>query len=579
LNASGDIILHDQVTAKSEQRSPPTSNDQAEGAAGECDPITLELFNNIFSDIAGQMGTTLQRTALSTNVKERLDFSCAVFDAAGDLVAHAPHIPVHLGSMGQCVKCLIEDLSQLPRRPSLRPGEVYVTNDPYRGGTHLPDVTVITPVFDRAGENLLFFAASRAHHAEIGGVTPGSMPPKSCSLSEEGVLLQTMRIMEVEKGNTHLSAAPRLRDDELRRALLTGPYPSRTVDENLADIHAQAAANHCGARLLSDLVANYGIRIVHQYMRHLQQAAEEKMRSAIHLLTDGQHRFTDYMDDGAAITVNVTIRGESAVIDFTGTDPVLPNNLNATPAIVTSAVLYCFRCLIEGDILLNAGTLKPLRIILPECLLNPPAHADPSRCAAVAGGNVETSQRIVDVIFGALGTMAAAQGTMNNLAFGSARFGYYETIGGGAGAGPGFDGASAVHTHMTNTRLTDPEVFEDRYPVRLRRFAIRRHSGGEGRFRGGDGIIRELEFTEPLSVSLLTQRRLRAPYGLAGGQPGRTGRNTFHPALSRADATQTLPPICELAVNPGDVLTIETPGGGGYGQTESGSAPTGELTK
>ncbi len=589
---TGGIRLTIRARTQSVAQPPSAVASQADADRSSCDPITLELFNNHFADIAEQMGETLRRTALSTNVKDRLDFSCAVFDSAGELIAHAPHIPVHLGAMGQCVKCLLEDLGARdqdmengrPRpdahgQPGIRPGDVFVTNDPFRGGTHLPDVTVITPVFDAAGRSLLFFTASRAHHAEIGGVAPGSMPPQSRNLAEEGVLIRATRLVEAARrtpppspskgegrgeGAAAGASALRLNDDPLRRLLAAGPHPSRDIETNLADICAQAAANRCGAGLLTELIQRHGLQTVTAYMGHIKTAAERNMRSTLARLKPGEHGFTDYLDDGAPIAVKITIASDGAVIDFTGTGGVHPGNLNATPAIVSSAVLYCFRCLIAEDIPLNAGVLAPLRIILPEGLLNPPPHADPAKSPAVAAGNVETSQRIVDAIFGALGVAAASQGTMNTLSFGNERFGYYETLAGGAGAGPAFDGADAVHTHMTNTRLTDPEVLEARYPVRLRRFAIRRRSGGTGRHRGGDGILRQIEFLEPLEVSLLTQRRSRPPYGLEGGGNGRPGRN----ALRRVNSTaqDDLPPICHFRAAPGDVLTIETPGGGAYGE-------------
>ncbi|MCH8805841.1 MAG: hydantoinase B/oxoprolinase family protein [Planctomycetes bacterium] len=521
--------------------------------ADRYDPVALELFNNHFAAIAEQMGTTLEKTALSTNVKERRDFSCAVYDAEGDLVANAPHIPVHLGAMGQCVKCLTEDLRT--RHAPMRPDDVFITNDPYRGGSHLPDVTVITPVFDADRTTIRFFVANRAHHAEIGGVTPGSMPPHSRNLAEEGVLIRAMRLV----------ADGRLREAELRRVLTGGRYPTRDAEQNMADIRAQVAANRCGVRLLQAMVDHSGHARVQAYMRHIQRAAETKMRAALRELPDGEHAFTDYLDDDSPIAVRITIRGDDAVVDFTGTGPVLDGNLNATPAIVASAVLYCFRCLIAEDIPLNAGVLAPVRIVLPTGLLNPPAHDDPEQCSAVVGGNVETSQRIVDAIFGALGVVAAGQGTMNNLAFGNERFGYYETIGGGAGAGPAFDGADAVHVHMTNTRLTDTEVLESRYPVRLRRFSIRAGSGGAGRHHGGDGIVREIEFLQALEVSLVTQRRLRPPYGLQGGEAGSAGRNRI---LRDSGSEEFLGAVARVSVRPGDVLRIETPGGGGYGPVE-----------
>ncbi|MBI3464138.1 MAG: hydantoinase B/oxoprolinase family protein, partial [Planctomycetes bacterium] len=555
------------------------------GPPSAVDAIQLELFNNHFASIAEQMGATLQKTALSTNVKERLDFSCAIFTAQGDLVVNAPHIPVHLGAMSECVKRLIEDI------PDMRPGEVYLTNDPFRGGSHLPDVTVVTPVFAEEGtpspvhpftpspshprtpsplHPLLFFTASRAHHAEIGGITPGSVPPFSKCLAEEGVLIRHFRLVQHERSS----------EDELRRLLNSGAYPSRSVNENVADINAQVAANQVGVAGLLAMVERYGLDVVRAYMGHIQRAAEYKMRAALLKIPEGEHRFTDSLDDGSPIAVTITVRhvdregkrGGEAAVDFTGTGPVIAGNLNANSAIVSSAVIYCFRCLIDEQIPLNAGILAPIEIRLPrDCLLNPPADPDPTRCPAVVGGNVETSQRVVDCIFGALGVAAASQGTMNNFIFGRSvtadrpGFGYYETICGGSGAGPTWDGADAVHTHMTNTRLTDPEVLEDRYPVRLRRFEIRRGSGGAGKHKGGDGIIREIEFIEPAEVSLLTSRRTTRPYGLADGQPGAPGRNLL---ISRVTGqTEELPGAVHLRVEAGDVLRIETPGGGGWGTT------------
>lgn len=534
---SGDIVMTHAAAASS-----VASGDAA------VDPVRLELYHNQFAAIAEQMGATLRRTALSVNVKERLDFSCAVFTADGDLVANAPHIPVHLGGMSDCVKRLMEDVGRF------EPGDVYVTNDPYRGGSHLNDVTVITPVHDDNGTRILFFVANRAHHAEIGGTRPGSMPPDSKSLADEGVLLRAFRL--VEKGRSHA--------DDLRALLTIAPHPSRAPDENLADIAAQVAANQTGVQELLALIRRDGLDVVTAYMRHIQDAAENKMRAALRKLPSGVRRFEDALDDGTTVRLAITLHDGEATIDFSGTDPVHPGNLNANRSIVISAVMYCLRCLIDEDIPLNAGVLAPVKIILPTCFLNPPSSPDPRKCPAIVGGNVETSQRIVDCIFGALGVVAAGQGTMNNLLMGNERFGYYETLCGGAGAGPTFHGADAVHTHMTNTRLTDPEVLEARYPVRLIRFEIRRKSGGIGKFQGGDGVIREFEFLEPLDVSILSQRRAGSPYGMYGGGGGRPGRNT----LRRKDATsdELLPGIVSLRVHPGDRLTLETPGGGGWGK-------------
>jgi 5-oxoprolinase (ATP-hydrolysing) len=519
------------------------------------DPVTLELFNSQFASIAEQMGVTLQRTAISTNVKERLDFSCAVFDPVGNLVVNAPHIPVHLGAMSETVKGVLAD-----NRPAedgsggIRPGDVFITNDPYRGGSHLPDVTVVTPVHDPQTGELVFLTASRAHHAEIGGVVPGSMPPFSTNLAQEGVLIRNFKLVD----------AGRAREDQLRRLLTEATYPTRRIEDNLADVAAQVAANRAGVRLLNELVERRSLPVVQAYMGHIQRAAAEKMRLALSRLGDGVYERTDHLDDGSPIVVRIAIENGSAVVDFTGTGPVLPSNLNANRAIVTAAVMYVFRCLIDEDIPLNSGVLAPVEIVLPECLLNPPAAADPENCPAIVGGNVETSQRVVDVLLGALGLAAASQGTMNNLTFGDSTFGYYETICGGGGAAPDADGADAVHTHMTNTRLTDVEVLERRYPVRVREFSIRRGSGGAGRRRGGDGIVRRIEFLRPLKVSMLSQRRGDfAPFGLNGGDPGAIGRNLLLRAGSEGE--EDLGGSFQIDVSPGDVLIIETPGGGGFG--------------
>ncbi len=473
----------------------------------------------------------------------------AIFDRRGHLVVNAPHIPVHLGAMGETVQRIIAD------NPDLQPGDVYVTNDPYRGGSHLPDVTVVTPVHDQATGELLFFTASRAHHAEIGGIVPGSMPPFSKNLGEEGVLIRNFKLVEASQSY----------ETELRELLLSGPYPTRSVNDNLADISAEVAANHSGAQQLLELIRQYSLPVVKAYLQHIQDAAEIKMRRALTALPDGVYAFTDHFDDGSPLAVKVTIQGDQAVVDFTGTGPVVPGNLNANPAIVTAAVLYVFRCLINEDIPLNGGVLAPVQIIIPESLLNPPDHPDPSKRAAVVGGNVEVSQKIVDTLLGALGLAAASQGTMNNLTFGDDRFGYYETICGGSGATATADGADAVHTHMTNTRLTDPEVLERRYPVRLWEFSIRRGSGGAGLHHGGDGIRRRLEFLRPLRVSILAERRGPSfPFGLEGGEPGAQGRNTLQKAGS--EESVTLGGKVQLDVAAGDMLLIETPGGGGFGR-------------
>lgn len=512
------------------------------------DPVLLEIINNQFAAIAEQMGVALQNTSVSVNVKERLDFSCALFTADGDLIANAPHIPVHLGAMSETVKATIA------RHPVMQDGDVFVTNDPYRGGSHLPDVTVITPMFATADDTKpSFFAASRAHHAEIGGIAAGSMPSGSTNLAEEGVLVDNFRVVAAGEPNW----------EQMEAILRDAPYPSRNIPDNLADIAAQIAANHHGVVNLQEMIHHYNLSVVRAYSGHIQDAAARKTRAALAKIPSGVYQFTDHLDDGSPIAVSINIQGESAKIDFTGTGPVLPGNLNANRAIVTAAIMYCLRCLLNEEIPLNQGVLEPVTILLPECLLNPPRHDSPAKCAAVAGGNVETSQRVVDVVLGALKLAAASQGTMNNLTFGDASFGYYETICGGSGATETLDGASAVHTHMTNTRLTDAEVFELRFPVRLHRFAIRPHSGGTGSHRGGDGIVREIEFLKPLDVSLLTQRRGPfAPYGLEGGQPGQLGENELHRSTGEVES---LPNTISFQVSPGDRLTIRTPGGGGWG--------------
>ena len=540
IRGRGEIVLTDDQTGQA---------GQAVDTSTTADPVRLEIFNNLFASIAERMGTTLQRTSFSTNVKERLDFSCAIFDSRGQLVVNAPHIPVHLGAMGETVQRIITD------NPGMMPGDVYVTNDPYRGGSHLPDVTVVTPVHDQATRELLFFTASRAHHAEIGGIVPGSMPPFSKNLGEEGVLIRNFKL--VGNGQSY--------EADLRKLLLSGPYPSRSVNDNLADISAEVAANQSGAQQLLDLIRQYSLPVVKAYLQHIQDAAEIKMRRALAALPDGVYAYTDHFDDGSPLAVKVTIQGDQATVDFSGTGPVVPGNLNANRAIVTAAVLYVFRCLINEDIPLNGGVLAPVRMIVPESLLNPPDHPDPAQRAAVVGGNVEVSQKIVDTLLGALGLAAASQGTMNNLTFGDEKFGYYETICGGSGATATGSGADAVHTHMTNTRLTDPEVLERRYPVRLWEFSIRRGSGGAGAHHGGDGIRRRLEFLRPLRVSILSERRGPSfPFGLEGGEPGEQGRNT----LLKAGATVwiSLGGKVQLDVAAGDVLSIETPGGGGFGE-------------
>ena len=521
------------------------------------DPVLLEIFNNHFAGIATQMGITLRNTSSSVNVKERLDFSCALFTAEGDLVVNAPHIPVHLGAMSETVKRALAD------GPPLEPGDVVVTNDPYRGGSHLPDITVITPVHDPKTGKLQFLTASRAHHAELGGMTPGSMPPFSTNLAQEGVLLKRFLVLSAGK--------PRFK--ELRQHLLSGPYPTRAVEDNLADIAAQIAANRQGANDLLRLVQRYTWPVVRSYMDSMLDAAEQKLRTVLRNFPQGRREWIDHLDDGSPIRVAMTIQDDQAIIDFTGTDGILAGNLNANRAIVMAAIIYALRLLIDEEIPINQGLLRPITLILPTCLLNPPGDDDPSRCPAVVGGNVETSQRVVDVLLGALGLAAASQGTMNNLLFGDATFGYYETICGGSGATADAAGADAVHTHMTNTRLTDPEVLELRYPVRLHSFSIRRGSGGAGKQRGGDGVSRQIEFLRELTVSILSQRRgPYPPYGMAGGEPGQCGENLWHHADGRRER---LPACCQFQALPGDRLIIHTPGGGGHGRLDDREAGDG----
>jgi 5-oxoprolinase (ATP-hydrolysing) len=509
----------------------------------DVDPVMLEIFNNLFMSIAEQMGSTLEKTSHSVNIKERLDFSCAVFDRQGQLIANAPHMPVHLGSMGESVETVIRQ-----RAGRIAPGDVFVLNAPYNGGTHLPDVTVITPVFDDDGSKILFWVASRGHHADIGGITPGSMPPDSKTVEEEGVLIDNFQL--VERG--------RFREREFVELLGSGPYPARNPKQNVADLQAQIAANEKGVQELRRMVAHFGLDVVNAYMSHVQDNAEEQVRRVLGVLKPG--RFAYEMDDGAVIKVRIDIdqQARSAVIDFTGTSPQQATNFNAPAAVCKAAVLYVFRTLVDDDIPMNAGCLKPLEIVIPAgSMLNPRYPA------AVVAGNVETSQCITDALYGALGQMGASQGTMNNFTFGNDRYQYYETICGGSGAGLDFDGTDAVHTHMTNSRLTDPEVLEWRFPVLVESFAIRRGSGGRGRHRGGDGVTRRIRFREAMTSAILSGHRRVPPYGMAGGEPGAVGRNY----VLRADgSTVPLGGTAKIDMNPGDVFVIETPGGGGFGK-------------
>ena len=569
---SGDLIL---------ERVVPLARESAVGT--DCDPVMLEVFNNRFMSIAEQMGLTLENTAYSVNIKERLDFSCAIFDPDGMLVANAPHIPIHLGSMSESVRTVIRE-----NKGRMKPGDVFCVNAPYNGGTHLPDVTVITPVFDDAagatvhasrdggdgsgmggdpgaatgehngapdgerrgagaGPRILFFVASRGHHADIGGSIPGSMPPDARTVEEEGILFDNFMLVD---GGRFLEA-------ELRAHLGSGRWPARNPDQNVADLKAQIAAGEKGIQEVRRMIADFGLDVVHAYMKHVQDNAEEQVRRVIDVMRDGGFELP--MDDGSLIRVRITFDRErrEATVDFTGTSAQRPNNFNAPSAVARSAVLYVFRCLVEDAIPLNEGCLKPIRIVIPEGSMLAPKYP-----AAVAAGNVETSQAITDALFGALGVAAESQGTMNNILFGNDRHQYYETVCGGAGAGPGYHGTSAVHTHMTNTRLTDPEILEWRYPVVLESFGVNRGSGGAGRWRGGDGTLRRIRFLEEMELTVLSHHRIIAPYGLAGGEPGRCGRNWVERA---GGAVHEMGGQDHCPVGPGDVFVLETPSGGGYG--------------
>jgi len=532
MTAIGNLVLR-RVVARAERVAIGTS----------CDPVMLEVFNNLFMSIAEQMGYTLQNTALSVNVKERLDFSCAIFDATGSLIANAPHMPVHLGSMGESVRAVLRD-----NAGEIKPGDAYVLNNPYNGGTHLPDITVITPVFDK-GE-ILFFVACRGHHPDVGGKTPGSAPPDSAHIDEEGVLIDNFKL--VDQGT--------YREADMMEVLRSALHPARNPDQNIADLRAQLAANEKGVQELHKMVGQFGLETVLAYMGHVQDNAEESVRRVIDVLTDGS--FTYPMDNGQQVSVKVSIDREarSAVVDFTGTSAQGPNNFNAPAAVCRAAVLYVFRTLVDDDIPMNEGCLKPVTIILPDdCMLQAQYPA------AVIAGNVETSQIVTDTLYGALGVMAAAQGTMNNFIYGNDTYQYYETLCGGSGAGPDFDGCDAVHTHMTNSRLTDPEVLEWRYPVLLESFEIRDGSGGSGRHRGGHGVRRRTRFLESMEAVILANHRIVPPYGMAGGGEGAVGRNW----VERTDGSTEMLTATDLRqMEPGDVFVIETPGGGGFGSDD-----------
>ena len=533
-----DHLVLERVQARAARRAIGTT----------VDPVLLEVFNNLFMNIAEQMGLQLQNTAYSVNIKERLDFSCALFDADGNLIANAPHMPVHLGSMSESIKTVVAR-----NAGRMKPGDVFVLNDPYHGGTHLPDVTVVTPVYlEDAARRPTFYVGSRGHHADIGGTTPGSMPPFSTRIEEEGVQIDNVRLVE---GGRFLEA-------EMLALLESGEYPSRNPAQNIADLKAQVAANEKGVHELHAMVAQYGLDVVQSYMKHVQDNAEESVRRVITKLRNGA--FTLPLDNGAQISVAIRVdaAARSAEIDFTGTSAQLENNFNAPTAVCMAAVLYVFRTLVDDEIPLNAGCLKPLEVIIPEgSMLNPRPPA------SVVAGNVETSTCITNALYGALGAMASSQCTMNNFTFGNDRHQYYETISGGSGAGPGFAGTSVVQTHMTNSRLTDPEVLEFRFPVRLDSYEIRAGSGGAGAFRGGDGGVRRVRFLEPMTASILSNGRHHGAFGMAGGEAGSPGRNSVERAGGEVEG---LDHIASVEVGIGDVFVIETPGGGGYGAAPSG---------
>jgi 5-oxoprolinase (ATP-hydrolysing) len=530
-----------ELTAKNHLVLTRTVQLKRQSAVGtKADPVMLEVFNNLFMAIAEQMGVALQNTASSVNIKERLDFSCAVFSADGTLVANAPHMPVHLGSMDRAVETIIR------QNPTIRPGDVFAINAPYNGGTHLPDITVCTPVF--GGNKILFWVASRGHHADIGGIAPGSMSPDAVTIGEEGVYIDNFKL--VDRG--------RFREHDVHGLLTKAVYPARNPAQNVADLKAQIAANEKGARELRKMVAQFGMDTVRAYMAHVQDNAAESVRRVIDRLHDGA--FTYEMDQGTRIKVTISVdkKKREATVDFTGTSPQQPDNFNAPEPVTRAAVLYVFRVMVDDDIPMNAGCLRPIRIVIP-----PHSLLSPEYPAAVVAGNVETSQAVTNCLFGALGAMAAAQGTMNNLNFGNARYQYYETICSGSPAGPGFPGTDAVQTHMTNTRLTDPEVLELRYPVLLEDFHIRKNSGGRGKWKAGDGVSRTIRFLEKMQCTILSGHRRVRPFGLAGGEAGQLGENSVRRADGRIDKLQA----CDSTVlEAGEAVIIRTPTAGGYGR-------------
>ena len=521
-----------------------TEKKQRMSAIGtKVDPIMLEIFNNLFMNVAEQMGTVLENTASSVNIKERLDFSCALFSPTGDLVANAPHVPVHLGSMSESIKTIIRENNK-----TMMPGDAFLINAPYNGGTHLPDITLIKPVYDEQEEEVIFYVATRGHHADIGGTVPGSTPAYSKHIKEEGILIDNFTL--VSKGV--------FLEEEIYNLLSSGDFPARNIKQNIADLKAQVASAEKGAQELLGVIQNYGLKVVHAYMQHVQDNAEESVRRILDVISDSS--FTYKMDDGyqVSVTISVDKKKRSATIDFTGTSDQHPSNFNAPSAICHAAVLYVFRCLVDDNIPLNAGCLKPLKLIIPEHSMINPEYP-----AAVIAGNVETSQYIVDTLFGALGVVAASQGTMNNFTWGNDRIQNYETICGGSGASAEQNGCSAVHTHMTNSRLTDPEVLEWRFPVRLESFSIRNNSGGDGIHKGGDGVDRRIRFLESMTVNMIAGHRVVPPYGIKGGKPGAVGKNYV---IHRDARITELGTKGQIEVVKDDVFVLKTPGGGGYGQ-------------
>jgi 5-oxoprolinase (ATP-hydrolysing) len=509
------------------------------------DPVMLEVFNNLFMSIAEQMGVALQNTAYSVNIKERLDFSCAVFAAEGTLVANAPHMPVHLGSMDRAVETIIRE-----NKGKIAPGDVYIINAPYNGGTHLPDITICTPVFDDDRKDILFWVASRGHHADVGGTSPGSMSPLATTIEEEGVLFDNFKV--IDRGH--------FREKELYGALTGARYPARNPLQNVNDIKAQIAANEKGVQELRKMVSQFTLPVVQAYMQHVQDNAAESVRRVIDRLHDCAFEYE--MDQGTFIRVKITVDKEKrqATVDFTGTSPQQPTNFNAPEPVTRAAVLYVFRVMVDDDIPMNAGCLRPIRIVIPRRSMLTPEYP-----AAVVAGNVETSQAVTDTLFGALGALSGAQGTMNNLNFGNAKYQYYETICSGSPAGPGFPGTDAVHTHMTNTRLTDPEVLEFRFPVVLEDFHIRKGSGGRGKWNAGDGVIRTIRFLERMDCTILSGHRRIPPFGLAGGEPGQTGENR----VRRKDGQiEKLPGAAATVLDAGEAIIIQTPTAGGYGKPD-----------